>query len=124
MYALLQVKDIVDQRTLIPEFKKVVEDRLDLYDLLVDELKGSETEESRVEPLKELLNAWPTTPFPSVDAVLPLVTVRGRLEGLKLSATSELLAASVDTVKAIVGTSCKPMPRERLSRYKKRSGTR
>ena len=96
-HALFQVKDIVDERGLIPEFKKVVEDRLDLYDLLVDELK---TEESRIARMKDLLNEWPTTPFPSVDAVLPLVTVRGRLEGLKMSATSELLAASVDTIKA------------------------
>ena len=99
-HALFQVEDIVDERGLISEFKKVVEDRLDLYDLLVDELQASETEESRIARMKDLLNEWPTTPFPSVDAVLPLVTVRGRLEGLKMSATSELLAASVDTIKA------------------------
>ena len=79
-----------------------MEDRLGLFDLLLNPLQASETAEARIQTVKDLLSSWPATPFPSKDAVLPVVVVQQRVQELKSCACAELLAASMDTIKAAV----------------------
>ncbi|CAE7289224.1 unnamed protein product [Symbiodinium microadriaticum] len=93
-----EVTDITDVRGLIPEYKKVVQERLELCGLVLDDLEALESQEVRQQKLKEALEKLPTTPFPSPELLLTKTELRRRIDALRGVTSQEVLTAEHEAV--------------------------
>ena len=102
-----KVENIKDGKGLIAEYKQVAQERLELCVLLLSELKCGETSEARkaaIDKPDKLLSHWPSTPFPSLELVMPKHQVRGVVDNLKQCASAETLASEMERARG--GINC------------------